>query len=157
VLNDTTLHLPVDDLRLVGGTMNLRRGALIVGTALAVLVVNVAISVLYMVVYSYLIEPGHDNAFYQAHVQFAAPYSSIVAGMPLMYLAGRWIGRRAPAGSAITSALSVWLIYAVIDLAALIPAATARLVPLVVISLVTKLAASFLGGVAAKRRTANSG
>ena len=136
--------------------MNLRRGSLIVGTALAVLVVNVAISVLYMVVYSYLINPGHDSTFYQAHVQFAAPYSSIIAGMPLMYFAGRWIGRKAPAGSAIASALSVWLVYAVVDLAVVIPAATARLVPLVAISLVTKLAASLLGGLSAKRRAAAS-
>ena len=134
----------------------LRRGALIVGTALAVLVVNVAVSVLYMVVYSYLIEPGHDYDFYQAHAQFAAPYSSIIAGMPIIYLAGRWIGRKGPTGSAIASALSVWLIYVVIDLAVVIPAITARLVPLVVISLVTKLAASFLGGVSAKRRASAS-
>lgn len=137
--------------------MNYRRLPLIVGTALLVLVVNVAISVLYMVVYSYLINPGHDTAFYQAHAQIAAPYSSILAGMPLMYLAARWVGGKAPADSAIAVGLGVWLVYVVIDLAIVIPVASARLVPLIIISDMTKLGAAYVGGVAARKRTAPFG
>lgn len=135
-------------------TLNFRRVARVVGAALVVMVVNVAISVLYMVVYSYAIEPGHENAFYQAHARFAAPYSSIIAGIPLMYLAGRWVGRAGPPGQAIASALGVWIVYAIIDLAIVIPTGSSRLIPLVIISLLTKLAAAYFGGVGAKRRAA---
>lgn len=49
------------------------------------------------------------------------------------------------------------MVYAAIDLAVVIPAATTRLVPLVTISLVTKLAAAYLGGVAAAKRAAAAG
>lgn len=136
--------------------MDVRRIARIVGAAVVVLVVNVAISVLYMVVFSYVIDPGHDNAFYQTHAEFAAPYSSIIAGMPLMYFAARWIGRRAPIGSAMTDGLGVWLAYAVIDLAVVIPAATARLIPLVTISSLTKLGAAYVGALAARRGTVST-
>ena len=64
--------------------------ALLVGVSLIVMVANVAISVLYMVVYSYWIDPGHDNKYYQEHIQIAAPYCSIIAGIPLMFAAG-WV------------------------------------------------------------------
>lgn len=136
--------------------MTLRRFAVIVGTALVVMVVNVAISFLYVAVYSYVISPGHDIAHYQAHAQFSAPYSSIIAGMPLMFLAGRWIGRRGTPDVAVQAALGVWLVYAAIDLAIVIPAGTARLIPLVIVSLLTKLAAAYLGGRAGTRRGASA-
>ena len=69
--------------------MTLGRLAWLVGVALLVLVVNVAVSILYMVVYSYLIDPGHEEQYYLNHIEVAAPYCSIVAGIPLMFLAGR--------------------------------------------------------------------
>jgi ABC-type transport system involved in cytochrome c biogenesis permease subunit len=137
--------------------MTLRRFAAIVATALVVMVVNVAISFLYMVVYSYVINPGHDIAYYQAHAQVSAPYSSIIAGMPLMFLGGRWIGGRWSPDAAVRSALGVWLVYAAIDLAIIIPAGHGRLIPLVIVSLLTKLAAAYLGGRVAQRRQALCG
>mgnify|MGYP000443690580 FL=1 len=45
-----------------------------------------------MVVYGHLIDPGHDEQYYRDHIQVAAPYCSIVAGIPLMFLAGWWVG-----------------------------------------------------------------
>jgi hypothetical protein len=44
--------------------MTFGRLAWLVGVALLVLVVNVAASILYMVVYSYLIDPGHEEQYY---------------------------------------------------------------------------------------------
>ena len=72
--------------------MTLGRVATLVGIALAVMAVNVAISVLYMVVYGHVIDPGHERGYYDAHIKIAAPYCSIVAGIPLMFLAGWWVG-----------------------------------------------------------------
>ncbi len=49
------------------------RMAWLVGVAILVLVVNVALSILYMVVYGYLIDPGHEEQYYHYHVQVVAP------------------------------------------------------------------------------------
>ena len=68
--------------------MTVSRVALLVGVAILVLVANVATSVLYMVVYGHVIDPGHEPQYYNDHIQVAAPYCSIVAGIPLMILAG---------------------------------------------------------------------
>ena len=65
--------------------MTLVRMASLIGVALLVMVVNVVMSILYMVVYAYLIDPGHPRAYYDEHAKVAAPYCSIVAGMPLMF------------------------------------------------------------------------
>ncbi len=128
----------------------------IIPTALAVMITNVAIHVLYMVAYSYAINPGHDAAYYQAHAQISAPYSSIVAGMPLMFLACRWLGRKFAARFVITAALLVWLVYFLIDMTALLFAGelSPRLALLVIISVVTKFAAAYLGGLAARKQVA---
>jgi hypothetical protein len=125
----------------------------IIPAAIAVLVTNVAIHILYVVAYSYLINPGRDAAFYQAHAELSAPYSSIVVGMPLMFLACRWVARRFEARLSVTAALLVWLVYFLIDITALVFAGEiGRLALLFVISFVTKLAAGYLGGVAARKQ-----
>ena len=69
---------------------------------------NVAITVLYMVVYSYVIDPGHEKAYYDAHVRIAAPSCSIVAGMPLVFFVGSWAGGFWGVELAVQSALVIW-------------------------------------------------
>lgn len=135
--------------------MSLSRLAWLVGIALLVMVANVLISVLYMVVYGYLINPGHEQEYYDAHIQVAAPYSSIVAGIPLMFLAGWWVGGWWQGEFAVKSALFIWLVYAVIDVAALLVAGvTPKIAILVAVSMITKLAAVYLGALFAGRRGA---
>ena len=68
--------------------LTLSRVAWLIGVAILVMLANVVASIHYMVVYSYLIDPGHEKEYYDAHVQVAAPYCSIAAGTPLMFLAG---------------------------------------------------------------------
>ena len=68
------------------------RVARLIGVALLVMIANVVASILYMVIYGHLIDPGHEQQYYDAHIQAAAPYCSIVAGIPLMFLAGWWVG-----------------------------------------------------------------
>ena len=136
------------------GFINLSRIAWLVGVGILVMVANVLVSILYMVVYGYLIDPGHDEQYYNAHIQAAAPYSSIVAGIPLMFLAGFWISRWWAGKFAIESALVVWLVYAVIDFTALMTAGfTSWMAILVAVSLSTKLAAIYAGAVIGARRT----
>ena len=111
-----------------------------------------------MVAYSYVINPGQDAAYYQAHARVSAPYSSIVVGMPLMFLACRWIGRKFAARFAIIAALLVWLVYFLIDLTVLLLAGelASRLALFFIISVATKLAAAYLGGLAARKQAAEA-
>ena len=129
------------------------RWLLIFPTALGVLILNVLIHFLYMVVYSYLIAPGHDFPFYEAHAQFSGPYSSIIVGMPLMFFAGRWIGRKFFAQNRVKAALLVWLVYFVIDLSVIAAAgALTSIAVLFFISFLTKLGAAWLGGLSARSK-----
>jgi hypothetical protein len=125
--------------------MTIGRVAALAGLALGVMAVNVAISILYMVVYGYVIKPGREKAYYDAHVQIAAPYCSIIAGIPLMFLVGWWVG--------MWPAMVVWLVYTVIDLAALAASGpTLRDGAVVAVSLLTKLGSACLGALAASWR-----
>lgn len=135
--------------------MKLKDWLWIIACALLVMAVNVGISVLYMVVYGYLINPGQSAQHYQDHVQIAAPYSSIIAGAPLFYLAGRFLTRRWPAGSRVKAALLIALVYAVIDVIALVSTGfQMRALIFTVTSLATKFIAAYLGGKAASRTSA---
>src|SRR5262245_7362101 len=130
----------------VGHCMTFGRVALLVGVAVLVLMANVAASILYMVVYGYVIDPGHDPEYYDAHIQVAAPYCSTVAGIPLMFFAGWWIAGWWQRKPGITAALIVWLAYAVIDLAVILAVGPLFTVAaLFVISFVTKFAAAYAG------------
>lgn len=130
--------------------MTLVRVASLIGVGLLVLILNIVASILYMVVYSYLINPGHPKEFYDEHIKTAAPYCSIVAGLPLMFLAGLWVAGWDGGQAGVKAALTVWLAYAVIDIAVLIAAgATAKLAVICSISLLTKLAAAWAGAVVA--------
>ncbi len=135
--------------------MEKNRWWLAVPFALGVMIVNVLISILYVVFYSFVIDPGHDEAYYQAYAQVAAPYSSIIAGIPLMFLAGRWIGSKFPKGNSVKAALLMWLVYFLIDLAIVTAVgALAQIALIFAISFTTKLAAAYLGGLSAQKRGA---
>ena len=125
--------------------MTIGRVAALGGLALGVMAVNVAIAFLYIFVYRYLISPGHEKAYYDAYVQIAAPYCSIVAGIPLFLLVGWWLG--------MWPALVVWLVYAVVDVAAYAATGpTLRMGAFVAVSMLTKLVSAYVGALVAGSR-----
>lgn len=133
--------------------MNFGRLALIIGAAIFVLIVNVALSVVYMVIYSYAVNPGHDEQFYQEYVKTAAPLCSIFFGIPLFYFVCRWVGRRWEKEFAIKATVSVWIVYALIDLSVVAAGGiTLSLAGLVAVSLITKLISAYLGGLSASKK-----
>lgn len=89
--------------------MTVGRVASLVGVAVLVLVANVAASILYIVVYGHVIDPGHDPHYYNDHIQVAGPYCSIVAGIPLMFLAGWWVSGWWRRALGVRAAWIVWL------------------------------------------------
>jgi hypothetical protein len=135
--------------------MAIGRLAWLIGAAIFILVVNVSLSVVYMIFYGYLINPGQPEAFYQEHIKVAAPYCSIFFGIPLFYSVCRWIGGKWERSFAVKAALLVWLVYCLIDLTVIVANfrdLTLWLGILVIISLSSKLAAAYFGGVAASKR-----
>lgn len=134
-------------------SMTKNRWVWIVPAAVAVLLVNMAIHALYMMAYYHFINPGQDTAHYHAHAKLSAPYASIFVGMPLMFLACRWVGKKFAARFSVTAALLVWLVYFLIDITVLVFTGEFGRPPLLlIISFVTKLAAAYLGGLAARKR-----
>ena len=126
--------------------MTIGRIAALIGVAMLVLVTNVAVSVLYMVIYGHIIDPGHEPKYYQDHIQVAGPYCSIVAGKPIMFLAGWWVAGWWRRTLGIRGAICVWLAYTVIDLSILLIAGLSLGVgALFIVSFATKLAAVYWG------------
>jgi len=126
--------------------MTVGRVALLVGVAVLVLVANVAASILYMVVYGHVIDPGHDPQYYKDHIQIAGPYCSIVAGIPLMFFAGWWVAGWWRRALGVRAAWIVLLAYTVIDLAILLAVGMSIGVGLLfVVSFATKLVAVHFG------------
>ena len=84
--------------------------------ALTVVALEIALvlSVAWVAIYSYLINPGHDLVYYQNHAQFASPIVSVVVGMPYLFFACRWVGRKAGT-RAVAMCFCVWFILFIID------------------------------------------
>jgi hypothetical protein len=138
--------------------MTFGRVALLVGVALLVMVANVAASIGYMVVYGYVIDPGHDAKYYDDHIQVAAPYCSIVAGIPLMFAAGWWVTGWWRRGLGMRPAWVVWGAYAGIDLLVLLAVGLSLGVGvLFMVSFATKLAAALFGAKLRLARPAEPG
>lgn len=137
--------------------MTLVRLASLIGVSLLVMALNVAISILYMVIYGHLINPGHEESYYHEHIKVAAPYCSIAAGIPLMFLAGFWVAGWWDGQLAVKAALVVWLAYAMIDIGVLLAAGmTGKIAVLFAISFLTKLAAVYVGALVAVHNTSQN-
>ena len=116
------------------------------GAALIYLVVNVLVSIIWVAIYAHLLNPGHPDGYYQEYAKISSPYSSIIAGMPLMFamcylLSGSWTTE-----FAIKSVVIIWIFYVLIDLGILFASGmNRRLALFAAISLITKLLAALLG------------
>ncbi|WP_395644667.1 hypothetical protein [Terricaulis sp.] len=116
------------------------------GVALLLMVLNVAAAFAAVFVYSVIVAPGHDEAFYQAAAQRIAPWSSIFAGMPLFFAAGWLFAKRRPARNRYAFAASFSGFYAVADVSILASeGALLALGGFVAASMITKFAAALVG------------
>ena len=127
----------------------------LVGVALLAMVLNIIASIVYMVIYGHVIDPGHEPQYYQEHIQVAAPYCSLVVGLPLMFAIGWWVAGFWQKRPGIQTALIVWLIYVILDLTILLFAGlTLRIGLLFLASFATKLLGAYAGGWVRTRRKA---
>ena len=125
---------------------------MIPAVALGVMIVNVAISFGVVWVYSAFFNPGQPFAHYQGFAETAAPISSVVAGIPLMLLAGMMLARGRPRRAALVAAGAAALVYIVLDLAVLLGAgAEGGIWFWAALSHASKLAAALAGAALAAR------
>ena len=121
------------------------------GTAIAILVVNVAISFGAVATYAVFIDPGRQAAYYEAAAQWIAPLSSVMFGWLLFFLAIRILSNK-PERNALFFALATFGFYAAIDVGIIAAAGELRsIAPIVAVSLASKLVGA-LGGVWAAGR-----
>lgn len=121
----------------------------VVGTAVGLEVAMIVLAVAWVAIYSYLIHPGEEPAYYQNYAQKSSPVVSVVLGMPLWYFVCRWVGRKAGT-RAVAMCVWAWIILFLMELPLYLMAElTAYNWMMVAISLSTKLVAAYLGGRAA--------
>jgi hypothetical protein len=105
-------------------------------------VVLVAAAFLWVAVYSHLIAPGQEMNAYRQYAQVASPWVSVIVGVPVFFLLGRWLKSR-------RAAMLLFGLFLALDmvLIAVIPAPTPGPLPLALFaaSYATKLAALLAG------------
>ena len=81
----------------------------VIATAVGLEVATVASAIAWVAIYSYLIHPGEDPAYYQEYAQVSSPVIAAVLGGPYWFLGCRWIARKA-GSRAVAMSLAAWLV-----------------------------------------------
>jgi hypothetical protein len=126
-----------------------------IAVAVPAMVLNVAAAFLWVFIYSMLIAPGQDEAAYQAYAMRAAPWCSVIAGIPILLFAG-WLLARWHGGGWRTGIFAA-VAYVVLDAIILLAAGALFAFPgIEALSYATKLGAAACGGLLAGRRLAKA-
>ena len=123
-----------------------------IGLALLALALGVILVIIWVTIYSEIIDTGRGAAFYQAYANRIAPVIGIASGIPLLFGVGWLAARRREALPGWQAGAAVGIAYAVIDLP-LIAALAGGAIPwgYVALSYSTKIAAAAAGGRASAR------
>lgn len=125
----------------------------LVGLTLLTMVTLVIISVLEVAVYSYLVNPGQEQAVYEAHANASAPYVSGLFGFVIFFLVTRfWTKRGYP--NAFRLAMLFPLVYVLLDVVVLTAASVnwSDFILVFVLANAAKWLGSYLGFKFAKPR-----
>ena len=124
------------------------------GVGVAILAVNIVISILVVLAYSIFINPGHPREYYDEAAKRIAPWCSHIAGTALFLVAGFWFARHTPDRNPYLFALAFTVFYAVIDAA--IVGFKGIWGMSFGLSMLAKLAAAMLGAFLARRAELSS-
>ena len=134
--------------------MDLRLIARAAALGLAATALLTAVIFAWVLVYAYVVAPGHAPAFYQAYAARVAPLAGIALGIPLFALAGYVAVRRHfYALPLVLTPAATFILLDLVLLAGFQRAAFAAW-PLLLLSWLSKLVAALLGGRFASRETA---
>jgi hypothetical protein len=121
----------------------------VIGTAIGLEVAMVISAFAWVAIYSYVIHPGEELAYYENYAQFASPFVSVVLGIPFWFFACRWVGRKAGT-RAVAMCVCAWITLFIIDVSLIFLAKPEHFNwSMVALSHSTKLLAAYLGGRAA--------
>jgi hypothetical protein len=125
------------------------RWGAVVGIAVLIEILLIAAAIGYMFVYGTFLNPGHPEDFYQAHVRVAAPWISIAVGLPIFFVSARWLARRSRGPAAMTNAVALWFVWALIDTSILLASdgleGIRRIFPFWLASYLTKFVGAWMG------------
>jgi len=121
-----------------------------IGAAVAIMVLNVIISIVAVAGYSYVINPGLEAAHYEAVSQTIIYWSANVVGFFLFLGAGYIFAKRKPKRNAVKFAVLIWASYFVIEFITIAGSGIdsvklKSMTGVLAISLVTKLFAAIAG------------
>jgi hypothetical protein len=92
----------------------------LVGTAFLLHVILILLSIIEVAIYSYLINPGHEDAFYRAHATESGPWiSGIVGSLLMFFLTGRFT--KIFSLRQLTYAIGLPVTYIIIDILIVLP------------------------------------
>ena len=92
----------------------------LIGTAFLLHIILILISILEVAIYSYLISPGKDQAFYNAHAQISGPWVSGIFGSLFIFLIVRRFIKRNNVRY-LTYAIALPFTYIIMDILMLLP------------------------------------
>ncbi len=109
-------------------------------------IILMALSILEVVVYSLLINPGLKEADYEQHAMISAPYISIIFGIIIFFFVTRLLTKKRYENSKII-ALTLPLVYIILDLIIVILSGSdwTQHYLIFIISFATKIVAAYLG------------
>lgn len=93
----------------------------LLGVVLLLHITLIALSILEVAIYSYLINPGHDNDFYSAHAMESGPWVSVIFGSAFCFLLVRRYMKRF-SHDQLTYAIALPVVYIIIDLLLMVAA-----------------------------------
>lgn len=115
----------------------------LIGLAILTMITLVIISVLEVTCYSYLINPGQDVSFYEAHANVTAPYVSGIFGFVIFFLVTRHWKKKGYQNVA-RLAILFPLVYVVLDLVIIVLSGMAQWTDFILIFALAN-GAKFLG------------
>jgi hypothetical protein len=92
----------------------------LIGAAFLLHIVLIIISILEVTIYSYLIVPGKDEAFYQVHAQISGPWVSGIFGSLFIFLLVRRFIKQSN-GRYLTYTIAFPFTYIIMDVLMLLP------------------------------------
>lgn len=87
----------------------------LIGLAVLTMAILIILSILEVAIYSYIIHPGQESAFYDAHAEKTAPYISAIFGFLVFFLTVRYWHKKAY-DHVLKLALLFPLIYILLDI-----------------------------------------
>jgi hypothetical protein len=92
----------------------------LIGAAFLLHIVLILVSILEVAIYSYLIVPGKDKAFYKSHAEISGPWISGIFGSLFIFLIVRRFIKKNN-GHCLTYTLAFPFIYIIMDILMLLP------------------------------------